>query len=204
MFLSRQKREPSGERSGDWVEEKLTLVQWNIARYDQIRSSTGSRAALLVSANALLLTGTTVLLNAYNGKKWPDGWLDRSLVLAFVVALISTLTATLASIWHCIGAISAYRTHKTSRRTFQSRLPSRVIYNWGDTLRIGDYDEFSRLLHALTPEDALSAASAELWSAIYQHSKKHRYLRVGIRLFRVALVAFFLLGVVATMRKVLG
>jgi hypothetical protein len=202
MFFSHQKKSADDVLSDDWLEDKLTLVQWNIARYDQIRSSTGSRASLLVSANALLLTGATILFSTYNDIEQPAGWWQSFVTTAFIVALGVTFIFTLLSVWFCVGAISAYKTRKTSRRVFREKLPSRFIFNWGDTLRLGaGYENFWTKMQGLTRSDALNSASAELWSAIYQHSKRHGQLRKGIRLFRISLVSFFLLASMAVIHQ---
>jgi hypothetical protein len=202
MFFWHLKKTTDDVVSDDWLEDKLTLVQWNIARYDQIRSSTGSRASLLVSANALLLTGATILFSNYNNIERPTGCWQSFVTTAFIVALGATLVFTLLSVWFCVGAISAYKTRKTSRRIFRDKMPSRFIFNWGDTLRLGaGYENFWTKMQGLTRSDALNAASAELWSAIYQHSKRHGHLRKGIRLFRISLAAFFLLASMAVIHR---
>ena len=43
--------------------DQLDLICWLIDRADKLRESVASRAAIVVSANALLLAGTTFLLD---------------------------------------------------------------------------------------------------------------------------------------------
>ena len=178
----------------------LELVEWNIGRYDQIRSSVASRASLLVSANTLLLAGVALLLSIYNPN--PDGEKLSFILIAFFVLLVATLIFVLTSIWYCVDAIAATRTRKTSRQTFKGVLPDRFLFNWGDTLRNNAaYEDFATKLRKSSPSEILEAALAELWTAIYQHSVKHRSLRWGIRYFRLSIILFFSLAVVTAAHR---
>ncbi|WP_344450994.1 hypothetical protein, partial [Actinocorallia aurantiaca] len=104
----------------------------------------------------------------------------------------------------CVGAIAAYRSKKTSRQIFREELPSRFIFNWGDTLRSSaSYEAFYAKLTSRSNNDILRSASAELWTVIFQHSKKHKNFRMGVRFFRSSLILFLLLFVSAMMRRFL-
>jgi hypothetical protein len=200
MFF-RAKSDPKPNQISSHILSKIELVQWNISRYDAIRNSTASRASLLVSADALLLTGSALLLNFYAQGAGGD-WLRDASNVAFLLVFTATLVALISSIWFCVGAIAAYKTSKTSRNEFTESIPSRFLFNWGDTLRAGrKYEEFYSHLIRLSDDDILQAASTELWTAVYQHARKHRNLRMGIRLFRASLVFFVLLAVVTVAHR---
>jgi hypothetical protein len=202
MFHSRRDRESDHIARAERDREALDLVKWNITRYDQIRASTASRASLLVSANALLLAGTTLLLNGYDISDAHKNWKQHAITICFALAVVTTFTSIAISIWYCVGAVSAYKRRRTSRQVFRNKLPSRFIFNWGDTLRTSeDFQAFLSTLRSSTSEDTLKAASAELWSVIYQHSTKHRSLRMGIRFFRFSLLAFVALAIMALAHK---
>jgi hypothetical protein len=180
---------------------KPDAIMWHIARYDGIRDSTASRASLLVSANALLLAGTAVLLSFY-GDIALKGKVNIVIGAAFLSILGATLLVIGASIWFCVGAVAAYKTRQTSHFKFASSVPSRFLFNWGDTIRSSrDFEGFYKQLIGQSEEDVLRAAASELWTALHQHAKKHRNLRIGIRLFRAALILFIVLAAVVTIHR---
>ncbi|TKK86462.1 hypothetical protein FDA94_21855 [Herbidospora galbida] len=176
--------------------ESLELVMWMINRYDLLRSSTASRATLLVSANTFLLTGTALLLTVYgNARPNEPSWLS----IAFIGFFFATISAILASIWDCVSAIAA---QKTSRSVTPSAIPSRFAFNWGDTLKeVSTFSDFSTRLTEANLQDKLGFAVSELWTAINQHKRKHRHLRRGVRLFRISLLLFLILTTFSLIRR---
>jgi hypothetical protein len=150
----------------------------------------------------LLLAGATLLLNSYALGSGHKNWEQRVVSISFAAAVVTTITFVSLSIWHCVGAVSVYKRRRTSRQTFRDELPSRFIFNWGDTLRTSNsFQAFFATLRSSTGDETLKAASAELWGAIYQHSVKHYSLRKGIRFFRLSLLSFVALAGMALLHK---
>jgi hypothetical protein len=173
---------------------QLSRIQWHIDRYDRLRASTSSRAAVLLSANAALLTGTLVLANTFLQnvvKSW-------AAVPIELLALGSAAT-TVVAIFFCANAIATWR---TTRNINRQEIPPRLMFNWGDTLRAVDgYSKFESLVLAQTSEEVLKNGIAELWTDILQHSRRHKHLRYAMHLFRAAVVIFLFLSVLVIIAK---
>ncbi|MBW4721747.1 hypothetical protein [Saccharothrix obliqua] len=164
--------------------DTLRLIQWQIDRYDRMRASTSSRAAVLLSADAALLAASILEANAF---------LQASGIAFWVVLLMRTLSVvtivlTVVSLTFCTNAVAAWR---TTRRMHRKEIPSRFMFNWGDTLASVDgYSNFATTVTAQSIDDVHKSAMAELWTAILQHQRRHKHMRYGIHTFRFALISF--------------
>ena len=173
-------------------DQMLGLIQWHIDRYDRLRASTSSRAAVLLSANTLLLAGLALITNFHvnTRRQLAAVW---SLLLLF--PLIFTLGLVLLSMWACIGAIASTRKRKTNRNTLKASLPNRFVFNWSDTVKTTvDHQGFAAKLLGSDYDDVLTAATAELWTDVRQHSQRHKHLRRGVAFFQICVLSFFLLA----------
>lgn len=179
-------RVPSEHRALDG-EATLKLIQWHIDRYDRLRSSTSSRASVLLSANAALFAGTVLLLNARV--------IGRPLVWGVMVSGLLTACVIATSIYLCMNAIASWR---TVRQFHDKEIPSRLLFNWGDTVRSVDgFSSFARAVRSQTLGEVVDNGLAELWTDILQHKRRHKYLRHGMHTFRAAILLFALFVVVA-------
>lgn len=170
--------------------DRLQLLQWHIDRYDRLRSSTSARAAVLLSADAALLAGTILLANGYLMAPKNVGW------PVWVIKLCSIMAIGLGSISisYCTNSIAAWR---TTRRWHAKEIPSRFVFNWGDTLRSVDgFSKFASDFYALNSRQIIDNGTAELWTAILQHRRRHKYLRYGMHAFRAATLFFFCASIV--------
>ncbi|MFC8728190.1 hypothetical protein [Streptomyces bacillaris] len=169
----------------------LEITKWHIDRYDRLRSSTSVRASVLLSANAVLASGSLILVNYHlqTSKDSRTLWIE----LVFSALAVLTLSLILRSLWSSINAIAA---RKTTRVLHSTEIPSRFLFNWGDTLKSVDgHSDFARKIKDLSLESILGHATAELWTDILQHSQRHRHLRSAINTFRYCVMA--LLGLAA-------
>lgn len=170
-------------------DERLKLLQWHLDRYDRLRSSTSARAAVLLSANAALLAGTILLSNSFL-QEADNSTLSTWAMRAF--AVLSFLFSA-SSVAYCTNAIAAWR---TIRRMHDKEIPSRFAFNWGDTLRVVDgYSDFVSKLATLDREQITKNGTAELWTAILQHKRRHKHLRYGIHTFRIGIIFFVVAAV---------
>lgn len=169
----------------------LDMTKWHIDRYDRLRSSTSVRASVLLSANAVLATGSLILVNYHlQTTRAPRTLWIESL---FGTLAVLTLSLILRSLWGSINAIAA---RKTTRALHAAEIPSRFLFNWGDTLKSVDgHSDFARKVGALSQDSVLGHAVAELWTDILQHSQRHRHLRSAINTFRYCVMS--LLGLAA-------
>jgi hypothetical protein len=182
---------PAGQGELDLLE----FCRWNIDRYDRLRSSTSTRASVLLSGSAVVLTGVILLVNL-RLQSADDRYAD---FLDWVFVLMAAMTATLVvgAIASCVSAIASTR---TARHLHQDEIPSRFIFNWRDTLRSVDgCSSFIAAAQALTRQAVVRHALAELWTDILQHSRRHRHLRRGIQLFRYCVASATGLTVVTFM-----
>lgn len=169
----------------------LDLAKWHIDRYDRLRSSTSVRASVLLSANAVLATGSLILVNYHLQTAGTSRvlWIES----LFGVLAVLTMSLILRSLWGSINAIAA---RKTTRSLHSAEIPSRFLFNWGDTLRSVDgHSDFARRVGDLSLDAILGHAVAELWTDILQHSQRHRHLRSAINTFRYCVMS--LLGLTA-------
>jgi hypothetical protein len=170
--------------------ELLDVIRWNIDRYDRLRSSTSSRASILLSANSVLLAGVVLLINYRLQTNYSHHLTYRDGILAATAILTATLI--FMSIMKCINAIAA---RKTTRALHSREIPSRFLFNWGDTIgSVDGYSSFANKVTSLNHEDILGYAVAELWTDIIQHRDRHGYLRAGIGIFRYCTFSFLALA----------
>lgn len=162
----------------------LQLIQWHIDRYDRLRSSTSSRAAVLMSANAALLGGTILLANSLiqaTGVTQPATWAMR------IFACLTIFMASI-SIAFCTNAVAAWR---TTRSLHRKEIPIRFAFNWGDTLdSVDGFSNFAEKMSSQRIMNIKDSAVAELWTALLQHKRRHKYLRYGIHTFRASALLF--------------
>lgn len=171
--------------------DMLEMTKWHIDRYDRLRSSTSLRASILLSANAILTTGSLILIN-YHLQSNARG---RSILIEslFAALAILALSLTMRSLWGCINAIAA---RKTTRALHPSEIPARFLFNWGDTLKSVDgHSDFARKVTELSLESILGHAVSELWTDILQHAQRHRHLRSAISTFRYCIIAQLALAI---------
>ncbi|MFH8402019.1 hypothetical protein ACH4E9_31925 [Streptomyces anulatus] len=168
----------------------LDMTKWHIDRYDRLRSSTSVRASVLLSANAVLASGSLILVNYH--LQTNKGSRTLLIEAAFCVMAVLTLSLILRSLWSSINAIAA---RKTTRVLHSAEIPSRFLFNWGDTLNSVDgHSDFARKVKGLSLDSILGHAMAELWTDILQHSQRHRHLRSAINTFRYCVMSLLALA----------
>ncbi|GAA1038378.1 hypothetical protein [Streptomyces murinus] len=173
------------------MSDLLDLMKWHIDRYDRLRSSTSARASVLLNANTVMATGSLILVNYHiqTAKTSHTLWIEC--LIGIFSAL--TLALILRSLWSANEAIAA---RKTIRALHSGEIPTRFLFNWGDTLQSVDgHSDFARKIDELDLKAILSHAKSELLTDILQHAQRHRHLRSAINTFRFCVVA--LLGLAA-------
>jgi hypothetical protein len=146
---------------------------------------------VLLSANAALTAGTIVLTNSRLSLAAPV--VAAKMFLEALAAV--TIALCVVSIALSVNAIAAWRTIRTLHG---NEIPSRFLFNWGDTL--STVDGFSSFRAAVVPsryQDLIDYGVAELWTSILQHRRRHKFLRYGIHAFRLAVACFSALAALA-------
>ncbi|MGQ4482077.1 hypothetical protein [Streptomyces sp. SAS_276] len=197
------RRDNGSGRQGPSSEQKLKLLQWHLDRYDRLRSSTASRASVVLSAGAILSAGNAVVLaRLIDG---PDPRINSALALLFGVGLLTSTGLVVLSLIFATGVLV---TPKASRETFSDGpdLPLAVPFNPSDTVReLKTYTEFRSAINDQGYAAMVEAAQVELWIGIRQHRLRYVRLRSATRVLRWAALAFLmsLAGfVIATLSKV--
>jgi hypothetical protein len=105
--------------------ERLDEIKWHLLRYDSLRVSLANRGALVLSANALIAAGVTVLagLRTLNS--------DAAVRAAATVGTILTLLLVGISVSYATSAVANIRPwHKS----YGKQLPLAVLYDASDTI----------------------------------------------------------------------
>jgi len=177
--------------------DKFELALWLIERYDELRSSTASRASIVLSAAAILITGSSFLFEKFL-VLIPQISLIERVVLIFVFLL--SLTFQLASIGSSASAI--VNVWKKSRKMIGGEIPPRLLFNARDTIETYEtLEKFEQEFKSTDEEQILSFALGELWTITNSHHKRYQILRRATRLLLISIVpllvfmlAIFLLG----------
>lgn len=170
-------------------EERLAVLKWHIDRYDRLRSSTASRAAVVLSAGAILSAGNAVLFGQLLGatKSWLGQW---GWLLALTMAVLGSAALVVASL---IRAANVLITTRGSREMFRALgdIPVGLVFNSGDTVaRLKTFDDFRTAVAGQDHRDMVAAAEVELWVCLHQHRHRYAQLRAAVRLLRHAALAF--------------
>jgi hypothetical protein len=176
---------------------KMAMLQWHIERYDRLRSSTANRAAVVLSAAALLSAANAVLIF-----QLLSGNSSRTPLFALAVCATITAISTALIIQSVVRACGVLVTGKDSRSLFATddTLPLGLIFNGTDTVsHLRSFDEFVAHVETQSGVENCRSAQVELWIGIHQHRHRYIQLRGAVRSLRYA-ACFFLvamLGVLA-------
>ena len=169
--------------------EQLDLVRWLIERVDGLRSSASNRAAIVISADAIFLTGATFLLDKFLSLSRNNSLPARimflgSMMLGIVFLILSIINATnaIAFVW------------KTSKQALASQsLPDFLFFRPRDTeMALPDLDSFRAEFSRSTKEQMIGYALGELYIAGRVHTKRYKNLRQSIRLLIIAVFSISL------------
>lgn len=175
-------------------QEKIELVKWHIDRYDRRRASTTNRAAVVLSAGAILSAGVAVVLSQLLSssaelKGWP-----------LTVFSAGTAATALLLVLSLILAMDALISLRRSSQMFPDRTrPAGLIFDGADTVAgHRSFADFSNTVKTEVHEETLERGLAELWILILQHRHRYSRLRGAVRALRYAAVLFLavLIGLV--------
>lgn len=167
--------------------EFLELAKWHIARCDGLRQALSSRAAVILSADALIAGGIAILLSRTNEIPSSKGTGPYLTAAAQAILLISVVT-TFMSVLYALRSLNnkyAWRLSSTFRRS-----PDSPAFNHGDTLRVYDsLDEFLQAQLSATFSEILQHAYIELWFVIRSHRYRYIQLRKSTRYLSISAMA---------------
>jgi hypothetical protein len=161
---------------------KLELALWLIDRHDKLREITANRAAMVLSADALLLTGIIFILDRIiSVENYFPNLFTRIL---FLLSIGITILLIVLSILFAISGITGPR--KSSRLILGPRVKERLFFNARDTLE--HFDNSSSLEESFiisSKEEQLSYALGELYTIQYLYLLRYQILRKAIFLFLI-------------------
>jgi len=181
--------------------EQIAALRWHLERYDRLRVSTASRAAIVLSAGAILSAGNAVVLSqVLNGSF--DRY-NRWLVLLFSAGVLVGAGLVILSI---VRAANVLVTLRPSHDLFgdDRGLPPALLYNGSYTVTVAHtFEAFRTEVAAQTDAERVEAAQVELYVDIRQHRHRYAQLRAAVRSLRWAATVFLvLLGVGVVMKLV--
>jgi len=168
--------------------EKLDLACWLNDRYDNLRESVSNRAAIVVSADAILLAGITFLLdkileniNQYN--KIEQILLASSVSITFIILTLSIVFA----------ASGIVEIKKTNLKKLNYDLsPSLFFYAYHTLDQFKNASSFEKRFLDSTTKDLLTYALGNLW--LMENLFKHLYKNFlfSIKLLLVSIIPFLI------------
>lgn len=167
-------------------QEKVELVKWHIDRYDRLRASTTNRAAVVLSAGAILAAGVAVVLsqllsNSAELKGWP--------LTAFSAGTAATALLLVLSLILAMDALISLR--RSSQMFPDPTRPAGLIFDGADTIdSLESFADFSKIVRTEVYEQTLERGLAELWILIRQHRHRYGRLRGAVRALRYAAILF--------------
>jgi hypothetical protein len=171
--------------------ELLGLMKWHLERYDRLRVSAVTRAAVVLSASAILSTGDAVILARLLGATgssdiggWPKALLGTGLAASAILVVIVLLRAS--------SVLVALR---GSRSLFPEDvgLPSGFLFNGRDTLdQAKTFRDFRAAINAQDYVTMIKSAQVELWIVIKQHRRRYTRLRGAVLLLSLSAIIFLI------------
>jgi len=168
----------------------LRALCWHIERYDRLRASTASRAAVVLSAGAILSAGNAIVITQVLSGAF-DGF-DYWLVVLFTTGVMASAALVVRSV---LKAANVLVTPRPSERmfAFDGSLPPSLLFNGTYTASVAEtYETFRAALTVQKEVDRIEAARVELYVGIRQHRHRYTQLRAAVRSLRWAAVVFLM------------
>lgn len=175
---------------------KLELVFWHLNRYDTIRASIANRSAIVISADALLLAGTTFLLDKALLGVGQRNLLEQVIITCSIVTTLGLLCLSIT--YATIGIANVW---KQSRNLYGTEIPLRLFFGANDTVKeFTKYQAFSESFRNLDEDQILTHALGELYTLIQQQFDRYQKLRWAIRFLFFSII-FFTFSVLVLLKR---
>ena len=165
--------------------EKLEFLQWLINRFDELRASTANRAAIVVSADAILLAGVNFLID----KALSKNIVGLGLIVLFICIGLTTLLLVLSIIYATTGVVSVW---KSDREILKGKAPGlNLFFHTRDSLNeFDDFPSFEKRFNKTNKEQLIKYGLGELWILINLNVRRNNYVIRSIKLLTFSIVAF--------------
>ena len=164
------------------IEQKklFEVILWQIDRTDSMRSATSNRAAMVLSAGAILLAADTFLLDkALSGSI--NYTLFEKIVLAFGIG--SSIVLVTFSIFKAItGIVNVWRTSRAMLGKYSTEMPKRIFFHSRDTIsEFSDFKSFENAFQSSSYDQFIMNSLGELWTLTFTHHDRYQKLRKSIQ-----------------------
>jgi hypothetical protein len=157
------------------AKDLIEVIRWHIVRADGQRSGLWTRAAAVLSADALVIAGSAVLASATSNAAW---WSLATAVLP--------IAAAMTSIFQAINMINGVRNWST--RFAEQDSPPPLLYSLPETVRnLRTYESFRDTVMNRSSERELTDAMSELWRISVLHLARLHQLRRSMRWLQLSL-----------------
>jgi hypothetical protein len=172
--------------------DKLEQAKWHLLRFDMLRATLANRAAVLLSSNAVVLTGTLLIVLR------PEADLYGGTVMLGAIVVVGIIAVILSGVSVAYSA-AALANVRPWRSVTPGPVPLGTFFDASDTTaRFSYQSEFRDAFIRLTRQDTLDHALATLWGIVTGYQRRYTYIRLAIRLL-FGSIAFFLLAVLVTL-----
>lgn len=171
------------------VEDRIELARWLIERHDTLRESISSRAGIILSADALLITALIFTLDKITAIT-DQGYSDALRIVFIICIAVSTISTIVSFIFTTNTIVSVW---KTSRRTTNTKYHQRLFFNARDTLEnFPTFSGFEHQFRELRRDQVLNFALGELWTAQSLYRQRYQSLRYSIRALLFSIIPFLI------------
>lgn len=163
--------------------EATAIANWHLTRYDMLRLSLANRAAVVLSANALIAAAVIILTTQYTASKLLGGSTSYAIVSSLAVLSLISVSGSVAY------AAQASHNVRTWAKSFpQQQPPPGLIYTASHTRKeIASAEDLRHLIYTVSEDKYFLFAVTELWRAINTFDRRYNLLRRAIRLLLAAL-----------------
>lgn len=161
--------------SGNDAKELIGVIRWHIVRADTQRGGLWTRAAAVLSADALVIAGAAVLASSVSNAAW---WSVATAVLPIAAAMVS--------IFEVINMINGIR--NWGAKFAEQNSPAPLLYSLPETVRnLRTYENFRATVVNRSAERELTDAMSELWRISVLHLERLHQLRRSTRWLQLSL-----------------
>lgn len=170
------------------AKDRFKLICWLIVRYDNLRGSIANRAAIVLSADAILLTATVLFLEKFLSNVSVFSSIES---IIFKLSIGVTLILLAVSIYFATTGIA--NVWKISRDLYGPDMPQRDFFHPRDTVEnTSRFQLFEKKFRAVSDKELTAYALGELWTVINAYHMRYQKLRNAIKFVIFSFIPFFL------------
>ncbi len=166
-------------------EKLIEIVFWFIKRNDNQRYAISNRAAIVLSADALLLAGIIFLIDKlfsgmtqYTDFERVTIFINSIITFVFLISSLITATTGIANVWK-----KSYQWHK--------KLPKRLLFYARPTIEtFNNFSDFRNHFKNINYEQLLDYGITDFWVIMSHLHRRYQKLRWSIRLLTFSLIPF--------------